>query len=61
MVIIGTNLWFGDEAQGLRHYAPVNPANADPINTGNLMFDIATGGRWEVALPLVFRGSDSAG
>jgi hypothetical protein len=42
MVIIGTNVWVGDQAQGLRHYVPVNPNNTDPINTGNLMFDIAT-------------------
>jgi hypothetical protein len=42
MVIIGPNVWVGDEAQGLRHYVPVDPANTDPINTGNLMFDIAT-------------------
>jgi hypothetical protein len=39
MVIIGKDLWVGDEAQWLRHYVPVNPANHDPINTGQLMFD----------------------
>ena len=38
-VIIGENLWVGDEAQGLRHYVPVDPNNADPINTGQLVFD----------------------
>ncbi|HLJ48933.1 MAG TPA: hypothetical protein VKU01_23115 [Bryobacteraceae bacterium] len=38
-LIIGENLWVGDEAQGLRHYIPVDPNNADPINTGELMFD----------------------
>jgi hypothetical protein len=42
VVIIGSNLWVGDEAQGLRHYIPVDPNNADPINTGQLMFDINT-------------------
>jgi hypothetical protein len=42
MVIIGANVWVGDEAQGLRHYVAVDPTNADPINTGNLMFDINT-------------------
>jgi hypothetical protein len=42
VVIIGSNLWVGDAAQGLRHYIPVDPANTDPINTGQLMFDIAT-------------------
>ena len=39
MVIVGRNLWFADGAQGLRHYIPVDPNNADPINTGQLMFD----------------------
>jgi hypothetical protein len=40
MVIIGSNVWVGDQAQGLRHYVPVDPANPDPLNGGNLMFDI---------------------
>src|SRR5215467_5188797 len=39
MVIIGSNLWVGDEAQGLHHYIPADPNNTDPINTGQLMFD----------------------
>jgi hypothetical protein len=39
MVVIGSDIWFGDEAQGLRHYVPVDPNNTDPLNTGNLMFD----------------------
>ena len=39
MLIIGSNLWVGDEAQGLRHYIPVDPNNTDPINTGQLTFD----------------------
>jgi hypothetical protein len=30
------------EAQGLRHYVPVDPNNTDPLNTGQLMFDIST-------------------
>ena len=38
-VIIGNNLWVGDEAQGLRHYIPLDPANTDPLNTGTLVFD----------------------
>jgi hypothetical protein len=42
MVIIGHDVWVGDEAQGLRHYVPVDPANTDPINTGQLMFDVNT-------------------
>lgn len=41
MVIIGSDLWVGDEAQGLRHYIPVDPTNADPINIGQLQFDIS--------------------
>ena len=45
-VIIGNNLWVGDEAQGLRHYVPVDPANTDPLNTGNLEFDSNTS--WSV-------------
>jgi hypothetical protein len=42
MAVVGTNIWFGDEAQGFRHYIPVDPANTDPINTGQLEFDINT-------------------
>jgi hypothetical protein len=38
-VIIGSNIWIGDEAQGLRHYIPVDPNNTDPLNKGQLMFD----------------------
>ena len=38
-VIIGENLWVGDEAQGLRHYIAADPNNTDPINTGQIMFD----------------------
>jgi hypothetical protein len=40
VVIIGSNIWVGDAAQGFRHYLPVDPNNADPINTGQLKFDI---------------------
>ena len=39
IVIIGNNVWIGDEAQGLRHYLPVDPTNIDPINTGQFRFD----------------------
>jgi hypothetical protein len=42
MVIIGANLWVGDEAQGLRHYVPADPNSVDPINTGQMMFDTNT-------------------
>jgi len=46
MVIIGANVWVGDEAQGFRHYMPVDPNNADPVNTGQIMFDINT--EWSI-------------
>ena len=42
MVIIGANIWVGDEVQGLHHYIPVDPNNADPVNTGQWMFDTNT-------------------
>jgi len=42
MVVIGSDVWFGDAAQGLRHYIPTDPTNADPLNTGTLQFDINT-------------------
>ena len=42
MVVIGSNVWFGDAAQGFRHYIPVDPNNTDPLNTGTLQFDINT-------------------
>src|SRR6516164_10107414 len=42
MVVIGSNVWFGDAAQGFRHYIPVDPNNIDPLNTGTLKFDINT-------------------
>ena len=45
-VIIGNNIWIGDEAQGFRHYIPVDPNNNDPLNTGQLQFDIAT--NWSI-------------
>ena len=35
MMIIGANLWVGEEAQGFRHYIPVDPNNVDPVNTGH--------------------------
>src|SRR5215831_8532365 len=39
MVVIGSDVWFGDAAQGLRHYVPVDPANTDALNVGTLQFD----------------------
>ncbi|MGA7409689.1 MAG: hypothetical protein WBW33_04340 [Bryobacteraceae bacterium] len=40
-VFINNNIWVGDEAQGFRHYVPVDPSNNDPLNSGQLMFDSA--------------------
>ncbi len=40
VAIVGTNIWVGDAAQGFRHYVPVDPNNTDPINMGQLKFDI---------------------
>jgi hypothetical protein len=40
VAIVGTNIWVGDAAQGFRHYVPVDPNDTDPINTGQLKFDI---------------------
>ncbi len=42
MVVIGEDIWFGDEAQGLRHYLPVDPTNPTPLDTGQYQFDINT-------------------
>ncbi len=40
MVLIGSDIWYGDGAQGLRHLTPADPTNADPVNSGTLVFDI---------------------
>jgi hypothetical protein len=40
MAVVGSDVWFGDAAQGFRHYISVDPNNTDPLNTGTLMFDI---------------------
>src|SRR5579884_3796339 len=42
-VIIGSNLYTGDGAQGFRHWKPADPANPDPVNSGPLVFDPAIG------------------
>jgi hypothetical protein len=42
VVIIGSNIRVGDAIQGFGHYIPVDPNSADPINTGQLMFDSNT-------------------
>jgi len=46
MMMIGNNIWVGDEVQGLHHYVPVDPNNLDPINTGQWMFDTNT--EWSI-------------
>jgi hypothetical protein len=39
MVLIGSDIFIGDGAQGLRHLAPVDRTNPDPVNSGTLVFD----------------------
>ena len=38
-VVVGSNLYTGDAANGFRHWKPADPANPDPVNTGILVFD----------------------
>ena len=38
-VVVGSNLYTGDGAQGLRHWKAADPANPDPVDTGLLVFD----------------------
>jgi hypothetical protein len=38
-VVVGSNLYTGDGAQGFRHWTPADPANPDPINGGILVYD----------------------
>lgn len=38
-MVVGSNLYTGDAANGFRHWKPADPANPDPINTGFLVFD----------------------
>jgi hypothetical protein len=38
-VVVGQNLYTGDGANGFRHWAPVDPSNPDPVNSGILMYD----------------------
>jgi hypothetical protein len=42
-VVIGSNLYTGDGANGFRHWRPADPANPDPINSGILVFDTSPG------------------
>ncbi len=38
-VVVGSNLYTGDAANGFRHWKPADPGNPDPVNTGFLVFD----------------------
>ena len=38
-VVVGNNLYTGDAANGFRHWKPVDPTNADALNSGILVFD----------------------
>jgi hypothetical protein len=38
-VVVGSNLYTGDAANGFRHWKPLDPNNPDPINSGTLVFD----------------------
>src|SRR5262249_44123977 len=38
--LVGSNIFIGDGAQGLRHFNPADQTNPDPVNTGTLVFDI---------------------
>jgi hypothetical protein len=42
-VVVGSNLYTGDGAQGFRHWKAADPTNPDPINTGTLVFDPTIG------------------
>jgi hypothetical protein len=42
-VIVGSNLYTGDGAQGLRHWKSADPNNPDPLNSGPLVFDSTLG------------------
>lgn len=43
-VVVGSHVYATDQVNGLRHYVPADPANPDPVNTGDLVFDIANDG-----------------
>lgn len=38
-VVVGTNFYSGDGANGFRHWKPVDPANQDPVTAGILVYD----------------------
>ena len=41
-VVVGSNLYTGDGAQGFRHWLPADPTNPDPVNNGILVYDGST-------------------
>jgi hypothetical protein len=40
MVLMGSDIFIGDGAQGLHHFNPADPTNPDPVNSGVLVFDL---------------------
>jgi hypothetical protein len=40
MVLIGSDIWYGDQVWGLRHLTPADTTNPDPVNSGALIFDL---------------------
>ena len=38
-VVVGSNLYTGDAANGFRHWRPLDASNPDPLNNGILVFD----------------------
>lgn len=42
-VVVGHNLYTGDAVNGFRHWAPADPSDPDPLNSGILVFDEAQG------------------
>jgi len=38
-VVVGSNVYIDDGAQGFIHLMPADPANPDPVNSGILMYD----------------------
>jgi hypothetical protein len=41
-VVVGNNFYASDAVNGFRHYKPLDAANPDPINTGDIIFDTDT-------------------
>lgn len=41
-VVVGSNVYEGDNVWGFRHLKPADPTNPDPVNSGILVFDSDT-------------------